>query len=61
MLSCGCGAPGGIFAPLLVLASEIGLAIAVVAARFVPEAAAHAQILAVVGMAAYFTPSCGRR
>jgi chloride channel protein, CIC family len=55
MLSYGCGAPGGIFAPLLVLGAAIGLGIADVAQRFVPEAVAHTPTLAVVGMAAYFT------
>jgi CIC family chloride channel protein len=55
MLSYGCGAPGGIFAPLLVLGSEIGLAIGMVADRFLPEGGGAPQVLAVVGMAAYFT------
>ena len=55
MLSYGCGAPGGIFAPLLVLGAAIGLGIADVAQWFVPEAVAHTPTLAVVGMAAYFT------
>ena len=39
MLSYGCGAPGGIFAPLLVLGAEIGLGVGGVAERFVPEVA----------------------
>ena len=54
MLSYGCGAPGGIFAPLLVLGSEIGLAIGAIAARFVPEAVSHPHVFAVVGMSAFF-------
>ena len=55
MLSYGCGAPGGIFAPLLVLGAEIGLGVGAVAGRFIPDAAQHPHIFAVVGMAAYFT------
>jgi CIC family chloride channel protein len=55
MFSYGCGAPGGIFAPLLVLGSGIGLAIGELTDRLVPGAGGHPQVLAVVGMAAYFT------
>jgi len=55
MLSYGCGAPGGIFAPLLVLGSEIGLGVGAVAGQFLPEAVSHPHLFAVVGMAAYFT------
>jgi chloride channel protein, CIC family len=55
MLSYGSGAPGGIFAPLLVLGSEIGLGVGAVAAQFLPEAVSHPHLFAVVGMAAYFT------
>jgi len=54
MASYGCGAPGGIFAPLLVLGSEIGLAIGMIAAHFFPATIDHPQSYAVVGMAAYF-------
>ena len=54
MVSYGCGAPGGIFAPLLVLGSEIGLAVGMIAAHFFPHAVEHPETLAVVGMAAYF-------
>lgn len=55
MASYGCGAPGGIFAPLLVLGAQIGLGVGAFAGRFVPEAMSHPHIFAVVGMAAYFT------
>ena len=55
MASYGCGAPGGIFAPLLVLGSEIGLAIGALAARLFPATIANHQSFAVVGMAAYFS------
>src|SRR5262249_9634482 len=55
MLSYGSGAPGGIFAPLLVLGSEIGLAVSLVAQRLMPLVIEHPETYAVVGMAAYFT------
>jgi CIC family chloride channel protein len=55
MVSYGCGAPGGIFAPLLVLGSAMGLAIGEVAAIFFPHAVEHPESFAVVGMAAYFS------
>lgn len=55
MLSYGCGAPGGIFAPLLVLGADIGLGIGVVAGQFLPKVVSRPHLFAVVGMAAYFT------
>ena len=56
MLSYGCGAPGGIFAPLLVLGSELGLGVGVHrAACPAPQAVDHPETFAVVGMAAYFS------
>jgi chloride channel protein, CIC family len=55
MASYGCGAPGGIFAPLLVLGSEIGLAAGKLAAFFFPLTVDHPEIFAVVGMGAYFS------
>jgi CIC family chloride channel protein len=55
MLSYGSGAPGGIFAPLLVLGSELGLAIGFVSQRVLPHAVEHPETFAVVGMAAYFS------
>jgi CIC family chloride channel protein len=55
MASYGCGAPGGIFAPLLVLGALIGLAVGDVAHALVPGVVPRPEIFAVVGMAAYFT------
>jgi CIC family chloride channel protein len=55
MLSYGSGAPGGIFAPLLVLGSELGLAMGILAQRVLPRAVEHPETFAVVGMAAYFS------
>jgi CIC family chloride channel protein len=55
MLSYGSGAPGGIFAPLLVLGSELGLAVGFLAQRVLPHAVEHPETFAVIGMAAYFS------
>lgn len=49
------GAPGGIFAPLLVLGALIGLAIGQVAHNVSPDVVPIPAVFAVVGMAAYFT------
>ncbi|HEY5731387.1 MAG TPA: H(+)/Cl(-) exchange transporter ClcA [Anaerolineales bacterium] len=49
------GAPGGIFAPLLVLGALIGLAIGTIANMIMPAVAPIPAVFAVVGMAAYFT------
>lgn len=48
------GAPGGIFAPLLVLGSLLGLAVGQVAHLIFPVAVPIPAVFAVVGMAAYF-------
>jgi CIC family chloride channel protein len=53
--SYGTGAPGGIFAPLLVLGALLGLAIGEIAQSIAPELVPIPAIFAVVGMAAYFT------
>jgi CIC family chloride channel protein len=53
--SYGTSAPGGIFLPLLVLGSLLGLAVGQVTARLAPGWVAQPGIFAVVGMAAYFT------
>jgi CIC family chloride channel protein len=55
MGSYGCGAPGGIFAPLLVLGALIGLGVGDLAHRMLPWAVDYPEAFAVVGMAAYFT------
>jgi CIC family chloride channel protein len=55
MISYGSGAPGGIFAPLLVLGAQIGLIVGGLAERLMPSVAAPPLTFAVVGMAAYFT------
>jgi CIC family chloride channel protein len=55
MVSYATGAPGGIFAPLLVLGAFIGLAIGEIAHYFAPAAVPQPAVFAVVGMAAYFT------
>lgn len=55
MASYGTGAPGGIFAPLLVLGALIGLGVGEIAHFFAPHLVPVPAIFAVVGMAAYFT------
>ena len=54
MVSYGCGAPGGIFAPLLVLGALIGLAVGELTHLCLPGTIDHPGAFAVVGMAAYF-------
>lgn len=53
--SYGTGAPGGIFAPLLVLGSLIGLGVGQLAHLLAPAVVPIPAVFAVVGMAAYFT------
>jgi CIC family chloride channel protein len=54
MLSYGCGAPGGIFAPLLVLGALMGLGVGQLAHLALPGAGVYPETFVVVGMAAYF-------
>lgn len=53
--SYGTGAPGGIFAPLLVLGALLGLGIGTIGHYLFPLAVPIPAVFAVVGMAAYFT------
>lgn len=55
MASYGTGAPGGIFAPLLVLGTLIGLGVGKITHLLFPHLVPVPAIFAVVGMAAYFT------
>lgn len=52
--SYGTGAPGGIFAPLLVLGSQTGLALGLVVAATAPTLGVAPAAWAIVGMAALF-------
>ncbi|MGH8070776.1 MAG: H(+)/Cl(-) exchange transporter ClcA [Candidatus Entotheonellia bacterium] len=54
MISYRCGAPGGIFTPLLVLGALIGLAVGNLTHLLLPGMVDHPEAFAVVGMAAYF-------
>jgi CIC family chloride channel protein len=56
-VSYGSGAPGGIFAPMLLLGALSGTVFAQLAGHFSPAIAAQSQVLAVLGMAAFFTGS----
>jgi CIC family chloride channel protein len=47
--------PGGLFAPLLVLGAQIGLAFAIVCNHWLPAVSPEPKGLAIVGMAAFFT------
>jgi CIC family chloride channel protein len=54
MLSYGCGAAGGIFAPLLVIGAQAGLLVALLGQPLFPATAGYHTAFAVVGMAALF-------
>lgn len=55
MGSYASGAPGGIFAPLLVLGTQIGLLVGLLAQHSFTSIVSDPAAFAVVGMAAYFT------
>ena len=55
MLSYGCGASGGLFAPLLVIGALAGSAVGHVAAAWFPGIVPDPAAFAVIGMAALFT------
>lgn len=53
-LSYSAGTPGGLFAPMLVLGSQLGWLFAVLCRSALPHFEASSTALAVVGMAAFF-------
>lgn len=57
IVSYSSGAPGGIFAPMLLMGALLGLAFAGTAALVSPSLAGQSQALAVLGMAAFFVGS----
>jgi CIC family chloride channel protein len=54
-LSYAAGTPGGLFAPLLVLGAQSGLAAGTLFSRFFPASGEPPVAYAIVGMAAFFT------
>jgi chloride channel protein, CIC family len=54
-VSYAAGTPGGLFAPMLVLGAQIGWLFATVCDRLFPQHAMDPKVVAVVGMAAFFT------
>jgi len=55
MISYGCGAPGGIFAPLLVLGALVGLLVGQWTHWLFPSMPYYPAAFAVIGMGAYFS------
>ena len=53
--SYAAGTPGGLFAPMLVLGSQMGLMYGTLCCRWFPDVALTSMSFAVVGMAAFFT------
>jgi CIC family chloride channel protein len=54
-VSYAAGTPGGLFAPMLVLGAQVGLAFGRICVQWFPSAAADPTAFAVVAMAAFFT------
>jgi CIC family chloride channel protein len=57
VVSYASGAPGGIFAPMLLLGALLGAALGKIAVTLSPSFGAQSQVLAVLGMAAVFVGS----
>jgi CIC family chloride channel protein len=57
IVSYAAATPGGLFAPMLVLGSQAGLIVGLVAVHLTPHAAPSLSACALIGMAAFFTAS----
>jgi len=57
VVSYAAATPGGLFAPMLVLGSQAGLFVGLVAAHLTPHAVPSPPACAVIGLAAFFTAS----
>ena len=57
VVSYAAATPGGLFAPMLVLGSQSGLVVGLVARHLTPHAAPGLAACALIGMAAFFTAS----
>jgi chloride channel protein, CIC family len=57
IVSYAAGTPGGLFAPMLVLGSQAGLLVGLVAVHITPHAMPSLPACAVIGMAAFFAAS----
>ena len=57
VLSYAAATPGGLFAPMLVLGSQAGLIVGLIAVHLTPHAVPSLPACALIGMAAFFTAS----